>query len=208
MDALSRLSELGLQPSPNSTGLQQLDIAVEHWLERAGQLKAAGWYLFDVIGLDYLHYPVPQAERFVVSYNLYHLADNVRVFVRVALADGQAVTSVYSVWKAANYLEREVYDLLGITFSNHPDLRKILTPEDLEGYPLRKDFDLGETPTRFNEGRYLDPAAFRAGLSGQQAGLTGWRGGERTSGGSGQTASVPPTLDTFVANVKKEKGNL
>jgi NADH-quinone oxidoreductase subunit C len=79
----------------------------------------------------------------------------------------------------ADYLEREVFDLLGIRFDGHPDLRKILTPEDLEDYPLRKDFPLGETPTLFKEGRFIDPEAFRAGLSGNKAGMTGWRGGTR-----------------------------
>ena len=80
---------------------------------------------------------------------------------------------------AANWLEREIYDLFGIRFEGHPDLRKILTPEDLDGHPLRKDFPLGETPTLFKDGRFIDPAAFRAGLTGKDPGLTGWRGGTR-----------------------------
>ena len=70
--------------------------------------------------------------------------------------------------------------MFGIEFDGHPDLRKLLTPEDLEGHPHRKDFPLGETPTLFNDGRFLDPAAFRAGLTGIDTGLTGWKGGQRS----------------------------
>jgi NADH-quinone oxidoreductase subunit C len=69
--------------------------------------------------------------------------------------------------------------MFGVEFAGHPDLRKLLTPEDLDGHPHRKDFPIGETPTLFNEGRFLDPGSFRAGLTGQDSGLTGWRGGTR-----------------------------
>jgi NADH-quinone oxidoreductase subunit C len=93
---------------------------------------------------------------------------------------------VTGIWPGANFLEREVYDLFGITFSGHPDLRKLLTPDELDGHPLRKDFPLGETPTLFNEGRFLDPAAFRAGLTGKDTGLTGFRGGARKGVKSGE----------------------
>ncbi len=75
------------------------------------------------------------------------------------------------------FMEREVYDMFGVTFDGHPDLRRLLLPEDFDGHPHRKDFPLGETPTLFNEGRFLDPAAFRAGLVGADSGLTGWKGG-------------------------------
>jgi len=69
--------------------------------------------------------------------------------------------------------------MFGVTFEGHPDLRRLLLPEDFDGHPHRKDFPLGETPTLFNEGRFLDPAAFRAGLVGGDAGLTQWKGGAR-----------------------------
>ncbi|WP_333659874.1 NADH-quinone oxidoreductase subunit C [Meiothermus cerbereus] len=149
-------------------------------------LKNQGWnYLADVVGIDYLRYPSPKPERFCVVYELvslpgYQGGDGSRVFIRVYVPEANpSLPSLTDLWMGADYLEREVFDLLGICFEGHPDLRKILTPEDLEGHPLRKDFPLGETPTLFKEGRFIDPDAFRAGLSGDKAGMTGWRGGSR-----------------------------
>jgi len=149
-------------------------------------LKNKGWnYLADVVGIDYLRYPSPKPERFCVVYELvslpgYQDGDGSRVFIRVYVPEADpSLPSLTDLWRGADYLEREVFDMLGIRFEGHPDLRKILTPEDLEGHPLRKDFPLGETPTLFKEGRFIDPAAFRAGLSGDKAGMTGWGGGTR-----------------------------
>lgn len=148
----------------------------------AARLKAAGFMLMDVIGVDYGAYVQPRPQRFSVLYNVYHPYDHRRLFLRVWLRDGESLPSLYPVWKSANYLEREVYDLMGVVFDNHPDLRKVLTPDDLEGHPLRKDFPIDETPTLFRDGRFLDPAAFRAGMTGQSAGLSGWRGSLRKGG--------------------------
>ena len=156
----------------------------------ARQLGERGFMLMDTVGLDYLRYPEARPARFAVLHNLYHPRDHRRLFLRVWLEDGETLDSLYPVWRAANYLEREVYDLLGIEFVGHPDLRKVLTPDDLEGHPLRKDFPLGETPTLFREGRFLDPAAFRAGLNGQDAGLSGWRGSLRR----GATRDLEPPV--------------
>ena len=95
------------------------------------------------------------------------------------------------LWPGAAFLERETYDMIGVEFDGHPDLRKILTPEDLDGHPHRKDFPLGETPTLFGDGRFLDPASFRAGLSGRDAGLTGWKGGARDGVVASQEPKAP-----------------
>lgn len=135
--------------------------------------------LLDVFAIDWLTYPGHLGPRFSVTYSMHHLQANERIMLRVHLADQETLPSVTDLWPAANYMEREVYDLMGITFDNHPDLRKLVTPEDLEGHPLRKDFPLGESPTLFNDGRYLDPASFRAGLIGDSRGRTGWIGGAR-----------------------------
>ena len=152
-------------------------------LENAAQrLKSAGFMLMDIVGVDYGAYIQPRPERFSVLYNIYHPYDHRRLFLRVWLPDGQSLPSLYPIWKSANYLEREVYDLMGVVFDGHPDLRKILTPDDMEGHPLRKDFPLEETPTLFRDGRFLDPPTFRAGMTGQNAGLSGWRGSLRKGG--------------------------
>jgi len=109
----------------------------------------------------------PPLSRYGVIYSLVDPLDYDRVWLR-SLADGDPprLPSVTGVYPGANYPEREVYDLYGVVFEGHPDLRKILTPEDLEGFPLRKDFPIGETPVQFGEGRFLDPAEFRAALDG------------------------------------------
>ena len=135
--------------------------------------------LSDVMGIDWLEYPGHQAERFTVVYNLYSLVDHERLMLRVNVEDGERIPSITPFWRAASFMEREVYDMFGIEFAGHPDLRKLLTPEDLDGSPHRKDFPLGETPVLFNEGRYIDPYSYRAGLIGAKPGLTGWRGGAR-----------------------------
>src|SRR3989338_1918154 len=94
--------------------------------------------LSDVLAVDY-----PEDEdRFEVIYLLKSLPRNHRLRLKARLPeDNPTIPTVTTVWHAANFLEREVYDLMGITFAGHPDLRRILMPEDYdEGYPLRKDF--------------------------------------------------------------------
>jgi NADH-quinone oxidoreductase subunit C len=135
--------------------------------------------LLDVYGIDWLTYPDHTGPRFSVTYHVHAVAANERCSLRVAVDDGEALPSVTAIYPAANFLEREVYDLFGIVFEDHPDLRKLITPEDLEGYPLRKDFPIGESPTLFGDGRFLDPATFRAGMIGGSRGRTGWVGGAR-----------------------------
>jgi NADH-quinone oxidoreductase subunit C len=97
-------------------------------------------------GFDYLsdltcvHYPDRRDAPFEIVYNLFSISANERIRLKVRTSIG--VESVTSVWPAANWLEREVFDLFGVRFSNHPDLRRLLLPPDWEGYPLRKDFPL------------------------------------------------------------------
>lgn len=135
--------------------------------------------LLDVFAIDWLTYPGHRGPRFSVSYHVHALDANERCWLRVHVEDDVAVPTVTDLWPAAGFMEREVYDLYGIAFEGHPDLRKLVTPEDFEGHPLRKDFPIGESPTLFNEGRFLDPAAFRAGMIGASSGRTGWVGGAR-----------------------------
>lgn len=91
-------------------------------------------YLADITAIDW-------KNRIEVVYQLTALASNVRIALRVDLDENKPeVDSVTSVWKGANYQEREVYDLMGVVFKNHPDLRRILLPEGWDGHPLRKDY--------------------------------------------------------------------
>lgn len=189
---MQKLSELKNQAQANGWVIEEAHgstwvvVPRNEFKTLLAQLKGQGWnYLADVVGIDYLTYPSPKPERFCVVYELvslpgYQGGDGSRVFIRVYVPEANpSLSSLTDLWMGADYLEREVYDLLGIRFEGHPDLRKVLTPEDLEGHPLRKDFPLGETPTLFKEGRFIDPDAFRAGLSGDRSGMTGWRGGSR-----------------------------
>ena len=93
-------------------------------------------FLTDLCGLDFF----PERPRFEVVYLLTSLKTNQRLRLKVKVGEGESVLSVESVWKAANWLEREVYDLFGIPFEKHPDLRRILLWDGFEGHPLRKDF--------------------------------------------------------------------
>jgi NADH-quinone oxidoreductase subunit C len=94
-------------------------------------------YLADVTCVDWF----PSEPRFEVVYHLLSLAGKERVRLKVRLGGGSpALDSVTPVWPAANYFEREVFDLFGIRFAGHPYLRRLLMPEDWEGYPLRKDY--------------------------------------------------------------------
>lgn len=84
----------------------------------------------------------PRERRFDVIYCLYSIALRHRVRLKVRAGDGEAVPSVSGVWPAANWLEREVFDMFGIRFDGHPDLRRILMPDDWQGHPQRKDYPL------------------------------------------------------------------
>ncbi|HVS80300.1 MAG TPA: NADH-quinone oxidoreductase subunit C [Pyrinomonadaceae bacterium] len=104
-------------------------------------------YLSD---LTCAHYPDHKEAPFEVVYNLYSIPANERVRLKVAV-NGEGVDSVTSVWPSADWPEREVYDLFGVVFRNHPDLRRILLPPDWEGHPLRKDYALEFVENRWTE---------------------------------------------------------
>ena len=104
-------------------------------------------YLSD---LTCAHYPDQREAPFEVIYNLYSIAANERVRLKVG-TNGEGVDSVTGVWPSADWPEREVYDLFGVKFRNHPDLRRILLPPDWEGHPLRKDYALEFVENRWTE---------------------------------------------------------
>lgn len=95
-------------------------------------------FLSDVSGVDLGEFAEP---RFAVAYHLYSLPHNHRLRIKVFLTEDDAwVPTVSEIWKSANWMEREIYDMYGVDFTDHPDLRRILMPADYEGHPLRKDF--------------------------------------------------------------------
>ena len=97
-------------------------------------------YLIDVCGVDYLG---KKEKRFEVVYHLYSIKHRRMIRLKAEVGEEDlTIDSVTSVWIGANWHERETFDLFGITFSGHPDLRRILMPEDWEGHPLRKDYPL------------------------------------------------------------------
>jgi NADH-quinone oxidoreductase subunit C len=96
-------------------------------------------FLTDLCAIDYLG----QAPRFMMVYQLYNIAAHQRLRIKAAVAESDTrIDTVSGVWTTANWLERECYDLMGIVFNNHPDLRRILMPADWVGHPLRKDYPL------------------------------------------------------------------
>jgi NADH-quinone oxidoreductase subunit C len=115
-----------------------LTIAPEKIRAAAEAVKAAGYNAFeDVTAVDWF----PSSPRFQVSYHILSHAYKERIRLRVMLpAEDPAVETVTAVWPGANYYEREVFDLFGIRFEGHPNLRRVMMPDDWVGHPLRKDY--------------------------------------------------------------------
>jgi NADH-quinone oxidoreductase subunit C len=106
--------------------------------------------LVDVTCVDYLHYR-EAPDRFGLVYLLAHSETNERITLRVYVNEADpTVASAVPLWEGANWLEREVYDMFGIVFEGHPDLRRILLPEEFEPFPLRKDYPLQGRGERHN----------------------------------------------------------
>jgi NADH-quinone oxidoreductase subunit C len=115
-----------------------LTIAADKIRSAAATVQAAGYNFFeDVTAVDWF----PSSPRFQLSYHIVSHPYKERIRLRV-LVDGEApsVESITSVWPSANFYEREVFDLFGIRFEGHPDLRRIMMPDEWQGHPLRKDY--------------------------------------------------------------------
>ncbi len=98
--------------------------------------------LMDLCAVDY-----PDREkRFEINYHLYSVPHNHFLRMKIFAADGESVPSVTPVWSGANWFEREIYDLFGVPFEGHPDLRRILLPDHWRGHPLRKEYPLAGFP--------------------------------------------------------------
>ena len=104
--------------------------------------------LIDITAVDY-----PEKEkRFQIVYFLLSHENNLRIIIKVNIDEKEEMSSITKIFPSANWMEREIFDMYGIVFKNHPDLRRILTDYEFKGYPLRKDFPLtGHTEVRYNE---------------------------------------------------------
>ena len=108
-------------------------------------------FLSEVGATDYLGYPGRTRSRFDVHYVLRHLETNEFLVVKCGVDEpSPALPTVTGLWSGANWMEREVFDMYGITFTGHPDLRRILMPEEFAAYPLRKDYPLRGRGERHN----------------------------------------------------------
>jgi len=127
-----------LQDAKFDRGELTLTIAAAEICAAATAMQAAGYNFFeDLTAVDWF----PSSPRFQLSYHLLSHSEKERIRLRVLLESSSAsVESITTVWPSANYYEREVFDLFGINFDGHPNLRRIMMPDDWQGHPLRKDY--------------------------------------------------------------------
>ena len=124
-------------------------VTAGQWSDRARALAAEGWRLTDLAGVDTLGLEGFE-HRFEAVVQLLHMDRKERMTIHVP-AEGEppTVPSVTPVWPTANFMEREAYDMFGIVFDGHPNLTRILMPDEWEGHPLRKDYGVGKVPVEF-----------------------------------------------------------
>jgi NADH-quinone oxidoreductase subunit C len=158
IDALSRTVSIdGLEIAPSGDGMPTVYVPAEQLVDTCLALRDTPAlrfaFLADLLPVDY-H---PREPRFEIVYLLACLGvggfgdtpKRLRLKLRVPGGEHAMAPSVSSVWPAANWSEREAYDLFGIHFEGHPDLRRILMPDDWEGFPQRKDYPLGGIPVEY-----------------------------------------------------------
>jgi NADH-quinone oxidoreductase subunit C len=144
-------------PVSSSRGQRVVHVPRDRYLAVLRSLVADGFVLCtDLTGVDYLTHPgrpLPAGvtpERFEVVLNLINMTDPGRLRVRVQVpADDATLASAFDVWPGTEAMERETFDMFGIAFTGHPDLSRILMPEDWVGHPLRKDYEVGAIPVQF-----------------------------------------------------------
>jgi len=122
----------------------------QKWREFATAAKQAGFEVcVDVTVVDWMR---QRPERFEVVANLLSMRHHLRLrMITTAPRQDPSVASLVPVWPGVNFAEREAYDMFGVTFEGHPDLTRILMPDEWEGYPLRKDFGVGSVPVQFKD---------------------------------------------------------
>jgi len=125
-----------------STYLGQKYLVVDKSIVYEVLLRMRDDELFDYcVDITAVHYP-KREEQFDIVYVLYSFHHNERVRVKTQIKDGESLRTVVDIWETANWLEREVYDMFGISFDGHPGLKRILLPDGWKGYPLRKDYPI------------------------------------------------------------------
>ena len=142
----------GVLSAVEAFGELTVTVALDSLLDLMAHLKAdPSTRMTSLVDITAVDHP-ERADRFDVVYHLLSMYTNGRIRVKAHVADTAMVPSLISVYPAANWFEREVYDLFGILFSGHPDLRRILTDYGFRGHPLRKDFPTtGYTEVRYDE---------------------------------------------------------
>jgi NADH-quinone oxidoreductase subunit C len=146
-------------PLVESFGAAVVHSDVARYLSLLSALKGDGFeMLADLTAVDYLAYParaIPggiQVERFEVVVHLQSLSQRRRLRVRCQVpASRPEVPTLFDLWPGSEAFEREAFDMFGVIFAGHPDLTRILMPEDWEGHPLRKDYEVGKVPVQFKE---------------------------------------------------------
>ena len=146
-------------PTSESRGELVLHVAREQLSDFVMELRDEHGFnmCVDVTAVDYFAYEAPRhvpaevdPERFEIVVNLLRMRDRSRIRLRVQVpGDEPSVPSLFDVHPGTEAMEREVYDMFGITFDGHPDLSRILMPEDWIGHPLRKDYPVGKIPVQF-----------------------------------------------------------
>jgi NADH-quinone oxidoreductase subunit C len=136
-------------------GRATLVVQAEYIRDVLESLRARGYsFLASVHGVDYY----PHEPRLGVIYELLDMEGTDRITVKLRVpTDAPTVPSVTEEWPTANHQEREIYDMFGVVFVGHPDLRRILMPEDYEGHPQRRDFPIGGEPVLFTYNEGLTP---------------------------------------------------
>lgn len=134
----------------DSHGQDVARVPTDKWFEFARAAKEAGFEICsDVTAVDWMR---QKPHRFEVVANLTSMQHKARLRMITSLdRHDPTVPSITPIWDGAGYAEREVYDMFGIKFEGHPDLTRILMPDDWEGYPLRKDFGVGSVPVQFKQ---------------------------------------------------------
>ncbi|HJM29230.1 MAG: NADH-quinone oxidoreductase subunit C [Acidimicrobiales bacterium] len=149
----------GTIPSTMSHGQNVLHPNRENLLEVIKNLREEGFVVcIDITAVDYLENPkrdLPASvkpERFEIVINLLSHTKRERLRLRVQIPELEpTLPTLFDIYPGSEALEREVHDLFGITFEGHPDMTRILMPENWEGHPLRKDYDIGKIPVQFKE---------------------------------------------------------